>query len=89
MLSLGSSGCLAEMAAGLEGESSVPFLSVAQTFPGKLVSIVYNPELPAVHCHHCPDIQHVSCDLLIAAPLQEGLTVFDVVLHRSSVSEGL
>lgn len=72
------------MAAGLEREWSVPFLSVAQAFPGKLISIVYHPELPAVNCHHCSDIQHVSCDLLVAAPLQECLTVLDIVLHCSS-----
>ena len=82
---LSSCGCLADVAVTLERESDVPLLSVAQTFPGKLISIVYNPELPAVNCHHCSDIQHVSCDLLIAAPLQECFTVFDVVLHCSSV----
>ena len=77
---LSRSGRLTKMAAGLK-QSSVPFLSVAQTFPCKLISIVYNPKLPAVNCHHSSNKQHVSCNLLIAAALQKCLAILNVILH--------
>lgn len=67
--------------AGLSSQSYAPFLSIAQAFPCELVSIVYDPQLPAVDCNYCSDIQHVSCDLLITTALEERLAVLDVILH--------
>lgn len=67
--------------ARLCSQSYAPFLSVAQAFPCKLISIVYDPKLPAVNCNHCSDVQHVGCDVLITAALEERLAVLDVILH--------
>ena len=74
-----------ETAITVERRSSAPFLSVAQTFSCEFIGIVYNPELPTVNCDHGSDIQHVSCDLFIAAALQESFTIFDVILHCIAV----
>ena len=61
---------------------TVPFLSVAETLSGEVISIVYQLELPAVHSHHCPNVQHFSCNLIITAALQECFAVLDVILQR-------
>ena len=63
---------------------TVPFLSVAETFSGEVISIVYQLELPAVHSHHCSNVQHFYSDLIIAAALQERFAVLDVVLQHNA-----
>ncbi len=59
----------------------LPFLSVAEALSGGLISIVYKLQLPAVHGDHSPDVQHLSCDVVIPAAFQECLAVLDVILQ--------
>ena len=59
----------------------LPFLSVAETLSGELISIVYKLQLPAVDSDHSPNVQHLSSYIVISAAFQEGLAILDVILQ--------
>lgn len=59
----------------------LPFLSVAETPSGELISVVYKLQLPAVDSDHSPNVQHISSDIVIPAAFQECLAILEVILQ--------
>ena len=59
----------------------LPFLSVAETLSGELISVVYKLQLPAVDGDHSSNVQHISSDIVTPASFQECLAVLDVILQ--------